>query len=95
MRLPRYQLRTLLILVAILAVAIGTATEVSRRRDRYLRLAEQHRRATEMEIDPTTSPADQEAMMRRSDRHARLAERYLQASNRPWMVVAPDPVGPE
>jgi hypothetical protein len=93
MRLPRYQLRTLLILVAILAVAIGTATETLRRRDRYLRLAEEHRRATDMVIDPTTSPADREAMMRRSDRHARLAERYYRAATRPWMVVAPDPVG--
>jgi hypothetical protein len=46
-------------------------------------------------IDPTTSTADQEAMMRRIDRHARLAERYDQAATRPWMVVAPDPVEPK
>ena len=111
MRPPRFRLRTLLIAVAVMGVALGAWGRIEGRRARMLGLAEEHRsRIVGLSIDRdyarlgvslcdiTTGYPLRPVTPgeRRRDRwHFRLYLKYQDAAARPWLPVAPDPPPPE
>jgi hypothetical protein len=90
---PRFRLRSLLIAVAVAAVAFGLA-ERSRR---FRRLAVYHevrvkwRGATSMGLTAWKDGRGQLVTEQRSDWHDAMRTKYQRAAERPWLPVAPDP----
>jgi hypothetical protein len=81
---PRFTVRTLMIAVAIVAVAAAIAVGLRRRSQRFMRLAYDH------EDMSYTRPGDPVASY-----HDRLSWKYQQAARYPWLSVPPDPPEPE
>ena len=88
MRLPRFRLRTLVVAVAGLAVAVAMAS-LSIRSAAYSQLAEYHR----VEAFRSSYPGALNGPARLA-RHLELHSKYERAARYPWLPVAPDPPPP-
>ena len=92
MRSPRITTRSLLVLVAALAVVLGTLAALQRRRDRFRQLAAEYASAVKAVYfadvggkDGTVLTADAWYY------HDELAAKYQAAAERPWLPLPPDP----
>jgi hypothetical protein len=85
MRLPRFRVRTLMLLVVLVAVPLTLLD----RRARFLGLANRH----EGLIGPPPGPYAKSASPR-SGWHWELSNKYRRAAERPWLPVEPDPPPP-
>ena len=106
MRPPRFRLRTLLIVVALVALALVPAT-LARRRQRFEALAHHHREAAGGPFAVSLiSPAGRAHLYELAFRagllsperrqwHRDLTVKYERAARYPWLLVAPDPPPPE
>jgi hypothetical protein len=104
MHLPRYRLRTLLMVVAVAALGMGTIVGLARRRESYLRQAAHHRKLSNearlyaMFIErrylhwwpSEPEKAEMAAYERRGDYQAALQAKYELAARYPWLPVEPD-----
>lgn len=89
---PRYSLRTLLVLVTLLAVAAGSLA-LKMRSDRLYDTYVSHKTTAEEYVcilPPVYVPGEDEWR----EYHKVMAEKYLRASRRPWLPVEPDPPAP-
>lgn len=104
MPIPRFHLRTLLIVVAILAVIV----DLERRREFFLSLAAQHSRLSNEEflagslvqsrhhfVLSTPERAMVDAHERLGAYHSKLRAKYERAARYPWLPVPPDPPEPK
>ncbi len=108
MPIPRFKLRTLLLMVALFAVALAVVVEISQRRNRFQRLADDHWKQTlllpEDQIDingysyvenqATRTKIYTGKNMRDIDYHDLLYRKYEYAASHPWLPVEPDPPPP-
>ena len=111
MRPPRFRLRTLLVAVAVVALALG-AGMILQRQSILRRTAAYHERMERVQAAKVrgienlaraaTTPelaaetrADAMVEARIGAHHARLKQKYRRMSTRPWLPVAPDPPPPE
>lgn len=104
MRMPRLTTRALIIAIAAVGLVIGLAFEGSRRRARFLALAEAHRdRASQWmllkgDLDPESDRRLTELWRARvgptHDHQEALREKYERAARFPWLAVSPDPPDP-
>jgi hypothetical protein len=109
MRLPRFRIRTLMIAVAVVAIPLGAMVAVAERRQRFMRMATAHWRATvavqilengtangvvEHYLDARGVPLGAQQQAR-DKWHETMAEKYRQAARRPWLPVPPDPPEPK
>jgi hypothetical protein len=103
-RLPRFHLRTLLVLVAFVAFLLAIGAELGRRRSEYLRRAAYHADqgryggdvfgdGVVLRFDPKTRKRDITSLAK-IEHHARLAEKYQYAAAHPWLPVEADPPEP-
>jgi len=97
MRSPRFQLRTLLILVMLAGIAVG-GYEIWRRSERYRARSveaetQEHEWAKAASILRTKSVKAEVAGLR--DYYAALKRKYQHAARHPWLPVAPDPPEPK
>jgi hypothetical protein len=93
--LPRYRLRTLLILVAVAGLLLGAAAMLRRRRARFLRLSAYHAARSGPDVWYRTTISDvilwhQEIY----GWHDALAAKYRFAADHPWRWAPPDPPRP-
>ena len=104
MRLPRFHLRTLLLVVALAAVLLAVAVELGRRRSEYLRRTAYHAYegryggsvfgdGVVLHDDPKGGKPAMTSLAK-IEHHARLAEKYQYAAAHPWLPVAADPPEP-
>ncbi|HWE35692.1 MAG TPA: hypothetical protein VG406_03905 [Isosphaeraceae bacterium] len=84
------RLRTLLILVALVALALG-AESLLRWRDVYRRKLNEHALIADLCDGPGTTTE----LLRKAAFHRELAQKYEQAARHPWSPVAPDPPEPK
>jgi hypothetical protein len=106
----KFRLKTLLIGIAVIAVALEASVTVGRWRD-YRRMAAQHARmegALAKELAPFfvfkrkygqfpgcgLTQASFQSDEEQLNRHAFLNQKYTQASRHPWIPVPPDPPPP-
>jgi hypothetical protein len=111
MRLPRFRLRTMMILVAVVGVIAGIGIVGERRRARFSELADQHRLQV---VNVLEGPTDYDGEFRgdpdvlnlemrpvtgvvrlRDLWHMAMARKYRRATRYPWLPVEPDPPEPE
>lgn len=110
MRMPRFTVRRLMILVAAVAVPLGIALT---RQARFSREAAYHRsqslkfrmfllhdeyntRLRIYDSNRNEIPADRaRRIIEVNSWHHALARKYEQAAAQPWLIVAPDPPEPE
>jgi hypothetical protein len=104
-RFVRFTLRQLMTVVAVLAITLGVAIELTRRRMRYLELAAYHRSQI---VAPTQHVDRNRRVVLWIDRdggtlaqrprldywHEELGAKYQDAASRPWYPVEPDPPAP-
>ena len=92
MRRPRFRLRTLLILVAVVAVGLGGVLWMDRRAHHFRRIATEYRdMAKLLEISAATGSRQfgPDAVYCRA-----LQRKYEYAASHPWLPVAPDQTEP-
>lgn len=104
MRLPRFHLRTLLLMVALAALLLAIAAGLGRRRREYLRRAAYHAHEGRYGGDVfgdgvvlRNNPKGGKPVMTslaKIEHHARLAEKYQYAAAHPWLPVTADPPEP-
>src|SRR5947208_3412475 len=96
MRRPRFRVRTLLVLVAAVAVLIWGSMMGARSFDYYRRASDYgaNERGWRAIADRPNQPGGREFRLRCVEYYARLAQKYRRAMWRPWMPVAPDPHAP-
>lgn len=96
MPLPRMTTRRWLIVVALVALALGAET-LRERRQMYLSEADMHafweRRFDPQFVGDWFGPGLNDA--RRQRYHGRLRLKYERAARSPWLLVAPDPLPPD
>lgn len=91
MKLPRFRIRTMMILIALCAIACLPAV-VAEREERFRRLMRYHKsRQFAVDDQPIPPPISRE----RAEWHWRMEEKYRRAADRPWLPVKPDPPAPE
>ena len=105
MRLPRFHLWTLLLIVALSALLLAVGAELGRRRSEYLRRAAYHAREGQYGgsvfgdgVVLRDNPKGGKPVMTsltKIEHHARLAEKYQYAAAHPWLPVAADPPEPQ
>lgn len=97
MRLPRFRIRTLMVAVAIAALAIGSWAIVERRRGRFLQIASYHKdRSVSIRAVDYLGMSD-EAQTQWTDIenwHIQMTEKYEKAARIPWLPVGTDPPPP-
>lgn len=102
MHLPRFRVRTLMLVVALVALLIWGAM-MGTRSYVYYRLAsyygQQERLWRKMAIRDRRIPARSRSVaalwgLQTADFYAPLARKYRQAMRHPWRPVAPDPPAP-
>src|SRR5262245_54148372 len=103
MRLPRFRIRTLMVVAAAVAVGIATwrgSAAMMQRRARYLAMAEMHE-ATVNCFDhglwfPRDDPTDirYQHYKKPFDHYSALVSKYRHAARYPWLPVEPDPPDP-
>ena len=81
---PRFTVRGLMALVALVAVLFATALMLDSRRRRFARLA-----------DDYGMRAIEDRKAGRQGRNLRLYEKYIYAAHHPWFPVEADPPEPE
>lgn len=87
MRLPKFRVRTLLIIVAIVGLICGGGETLRRRRANFRQEAHDLRWAEYVEWHGERRPNVAEY-------YNRLARKYEYAARYPWLPVAPDPPEP-
>jgi hypothetical protein len=94
MRLPRFRVRTQMVIVALVALLIWGAMMGSRSYDYYRRAAEYG--FNERGWRETAARRREWAQFgsQCAEYYAQLAEKYRRAMWRPWMPLAPDPHAP-
>ena len=104
MRLPRFHLRTLLLIIALAAVLLAVVAWLGRRRSDFLQCATYHAElgryggdvfgdGVVLQFDPMTRERVITSLAK-IEHHARLAEKYQYAAAHPWLAVAADPPEP-
>src|SRR3954453_290965 len=96
MRRPRFRVRTLLVLVAAVAVLIWGSMMGTRSFDYYRRASEYgaNERGWRAIADRHDQPGGREFRIKCVEYYAQLAGKYRHAMWRPWVPVAPDPHAP-
>ena len=108
MRLPQFTTRRLMVLVAVVAVATGTAVGLVQRRDSFLDEAAGHRELSDEALQyayvmnfrytfglSEPERAEQKAHERLGIYHAEMRAKYERAARYPWLPVTADPLEPE
>jgi hypothetical protein len=104
MRVPRFKIRFLLVLTAVIALSLGLAIDRWRQNSSYHRLAVRHRAmaaSLKEQVDQAVARSYRTplrtAAKLEADRayHAALASKYMQAKWTPWVGVPPDPPPPD
>lgn len=104
MRLARFRLRTVMMLVVAIAVVLGLRVGIKRRRERFDRLTLHHsdetsrlylrsmgRSMDKMEDDSVLDLDRRNELCCQAHWHDKVAELYRQAALRPWIPFEPDP----
>jgi hypothetical protein len=90
MRLPRLKVRTLMIVVALVALLIGATVE-----SRRLYALSWHYYLKSLDAEANEYRASNNQLLpsykTRSDHYARLIRKYRHAASHPWESVPPDP----
>ncbi len=98
MKPPRFRLRTLMLGVVLLAVALGVG-QLARRSAAYRAISVQHAleaSSLETAVGYTHPELDPDGVVpRRVEWHAQLRDKYLRASRRPWLILDDDPPIPD
>jgi hypothetical protein len=88
------RLRTLMLAVAALALALWAGLMASRSAT-YCDIAARHA-AEAASLEDCAGYAEPGGIVRRrADHHARLRDKYLRASRRPWLILDDDPPVPD
>jgi hypothetical protein len=95
MRLPRFRLRALMLVIAVVVLLIGGVAELPRRRERFQRYASYHTWESIPSGPGYPESLDEAARRGRSEWQAALAKKYRRAARHPWLPVWPDPPEPE
>jgi hypothetical protein len=85
--IPRFTVRRLMVVVAILGFVLGSSRWMRQRSMAYRKIAEYH---SDMMIPFSLS----ERSSRNRAYHGAMVEKYLRAAGRPWFPVEPDPPNP-
>jgi hypothetical protein len=96
MRFPRVTIRRLLLLVAVLAVALGIVVALQRRSERFRRRAAEYASAIHTVYFADVNGKD--GMMLTAtvaDYHGDLSQKYTAAADRPWLPLESDPPPPD
>lgn len=107
-RPPRLRLRSLMIVVAVVALPLATWTRIEARREQFRRTAAFHRDEIvggisirgngRLSIFPVAAKVEYQILSQTQVDldmwHLELSEKYEQAAERPWLPVAPDPDPP-
>jgi hypothetical protein len=104
MRLPKFRIRTVMIAVAVLAIALGGLAglqQLGQRMQRFRALARNHRQQgivnrlrLEGLVAHQAAKADIERYRTRADYHDALNRKYEYAARHPWLPVSSDPPEP-
>ena len=110
MKLPRFTLKRAMLLVAVVAVSLGTFVGLRQRSERLRHLAQDHAQEAQSAADMAwgfqrfginadgTVPEEQakqaQHYWRVYSHHKALSERYESAASHPWAWVSPDPAEP-
>jgi hypothetical protein len=99
---PRFTVRRLMVVVAILALALTVYAGIERRRARLQRVAQHHwekaaaNSVVQADANRTIYRASASLRNRQlAHYHVNLAYKYANAARYPWLPVAPDPPEPE
>jgi len=84
MTLPQFRVRTLLIIVAVVACAFGGYAALQRRSAALYARAQRHAMLSVLSKGPYSERYHQD-----------MTEKYRRASLYPWLPVSPDPPPPE
>jgi len=101
MRFPRFRLRTLLMVVAVLALVMAVSTAIARRSVALAQLAKFHGSRAELALacrlyrDASGRTCLARVLTPRFDYHSSLRRKYEYAASRPWLPVPPDPPPPK
>src|SRR5277367_4177484 len=96
MRFPRVTLRRLLMLVAVLAVALGILVALQRRSERFRRRADEYASAIHTVYFADVNGEDGMVLTATvAGYHADLASKYQAAANRPWLPLESDDPPPD
>ena len=93
MPLPRLCIRTLMVVVGLVAVVLGLGSELVRRRDSCRERAALHRTRFLHLLLSQSEPSAKNARLVLW--HEQMQEKYALAAHRPWLPVPPDPPEPE
>jgi cytochrome c-type biogenesis protein CcmE len=104
MRVPKFRIRTLMIAVAVLGIALGGLAGLQRmdqRMQRFRALAQHHQhrglvnRLTVVgSVAHGDVKADTERYQIRAEYHDALNLKYKYAASHPWLPLSPDPPEP-
>jgi hypothetical protein len=101
MRFPRFRLRTLMMVVAVIALVMAVLTAVTRRSVAFAQASQFHRSQAELGRERrcwTDSDGSQYlgyVLTARFYHHRALERKYQYAASHPWVPVPPDPSPPE
>jgi hypothetical protein len=97
----RFRVRSLMVAVAVIAVALGSLFWLSKRHDRFVRLAAQHSSAAsrlEYQLVAEEQGWGNQGRYKRPQRildlvrwHDRMSAKYARAAFRPWLSAPLDP----
>ena len=94
MRLPRFRIRTLMVVVGVVALLIWGAMMGSRSYDYYKRAGFYGSQAYGWRENAVRGRWDARFASECAEYDTQLARKYRRAMWRPWMPVAPDPHAP-
>ena len=94
MKAPRFRVRTLMLGVVLVAIAVWVGL-LARRSATYRAISVQHALEAASLEDCMGYPEPGDIVRRRADYHARLRDKYLQASRRPWLILDDDQPVPD
>jgi hypothetical protein len=94
MKPPRFRLRTLMLGIVLVAVALWVGL-LARRSAAYRAISVKHAWEAASLVDCVGYPEPGGIVRRRADHHARLRDKYLRASRRPWLILDDDPPIPD
>jgi hypothetical protein len=90
---PRFTMRRLILVVAIVGLLVGGWLWGERRRTKFAELEFRHQMLSIPRIiDPDLKPGPPKEV---ANYHREMAEKYRFAATYPWLPVAPDPPEPE
>jgi hypothetical protein len=101
MRVPKFRVRTFMIAVAVLGIALAGLQRMDQRMQRLRALARDHlqrgvvnRLKLEGSVAHRAANADTEKYRIRAEYHHTLNQKYEYAARHPWLPVSSDPPEP-